>query len=88
MKAIDINELNYEPCYELNRTKDALIEIDILDGEYCGKNSRPPIQAIDVVPRLCIDKLLRIFEGIAAMDGTCSAHYVVRTIHNCCDKED
>lgn len=85
---IPIENLDPNKCYEIaNEDPKALVEIDILDGEYCGRNSNPPIKAVEGIPRQQIDKLLRIFEGIAAMDGTCSAHYVVRMIHNFTDKE-
>lgn len=87
MKAIDISKLDDKHSYDFDIDEVALYAVDIMDGEYCGWNGSEPIKAVDVVPRSCIDKLLRVFDSIAAMDGTCSAHYVVRTIHNFCDQE-
>lgn len=85
-KMIPIENLDYNKCYErVIEYRYALAEVDIIDGEYMGRNGNPIIEAVDAVPRQQIEKLLKIFEGIAAMDGTCSAHYVVRMLHNFTD---
>ena len=85
-KMIPIEYLDLDKCYEIATEDDnALAEVDIISGEYCGRTANPPIKAIDAVPREQINKLLRIFESIAELDGTCSAHYVVRMIHNFTD---
>lgn len=47
MKLIDISKLNPDKCYELSDDGNSLVEVDIISGEYCGRNGRPPIKAID-----------------------------------------
>ena len=85
---IPIEELIQDKCYEVESADyKALVEVDIINGEYCGRNYKTPIKAIDAIPRQQIDKLLRIFEGIAACDASCSAEYVVKMIHNYTDEE-
>lgn len=83
MKMIPIENLDPGKCYE--RSGNNLVEVDIIDGEYCGNNGKPAIEVVDAVPRQQIDKLLRIFDSIAVLDGTCSANYVVKMIHNLTD---
>ena len=48
MKLIDISKLNPDKCYELSDDRNSLVEVDIITGEYCGRNGNPPIKSFDM----------------------------------------
>ena len=65
IKAIGIDKLKADKCYEISDIEeDALVEIDIISGEYFGINGNPPIKSIDVIQKEKIDKAIEEMNNI------------------------
>lgn len=67
---IPIEELIQDKCYEVESADyKALVEVDIINGEYCGRNYKTPIKAIDAVPMQQIAQIkYEIYQEVGNID--------------------